>query len=263
MFKGIFIFSFFYGGILLANSTLPELDLVRSSVQTVANGKLIDVRMLLYIYYQDGFCQTCSTQENQLKAEQFKMAMGSDFEKLSEPSIYQIHKKEVKNVYFNSPSVGQDEIATVRSTDRIIKDKIFMTCIDYSKVFLKFMRLSGIAKRNLRYVVLMNKASYLKMCPARDNSFPIWPRPFVHTSIAYKKRGTWYLVNPESRQEEVIHLGKKLPERLQKEIEFPSVASKPLIWAGAFEINDFENSYPWRSLLNIMVSGTPELGICR
>lgn len=253
-----FLSSFIAHGQLI----LPELESARSQVQELARTRQLDIRMLLYTYYNEKICQTCSAEEMNAKKNLFRTAMGDQFPILSAEKSYTAHQREVMAVFAASPSLVPDELATYRSVERIVKNRILLTCIDFAKAFLWFLKQSAIPAEDVRFVVLMEKKGFENMCPT-DLSFPDWPRPFLHTSLAILKSGTWHLVNPESEHEEVIVLGAKLPQRLEGEFSFPSIPGKILVWAGDFPTMDYSGAFAWQSLLSTLVSGETQNNFCK
>jgi hypothetical protein len=217
--------------------------------------------MFNYTYYANGFCgdQDCSaaTVQAQMSAAQGKM--GDDFGKYSQ---YQpIYAKAISALQSQLSAEDLGTLSMGRSYTQDMNYGAFVTCVDFAKVVMGRAIELGFPKENLMMYVTMVEDAYKKMCPATDGSKPILPRPTVHTMVAYKDGGEWYLLNVEDPEAMPIDLGAQLPARLGREHQFtfPAlIAYQKLIFAGAYPADSFINGFPNNWLVSITADGQLE-----
>lgn len=247
-------------------SASPVPNQIKSAFNYVhyvaAKSSVKNLFMFNYVYFAGRLCkdQDCSDQFIKGQLEGARMKMGDDFEK------YYQHRTAYGYAIQNlQKGLSKGDLATLsgaRSSDQILKNKIFVTCVDFAKAILSKSIENGFPEKDLKFYVLMNSEGYNKMCPGKaDGKAPVAARPIIHSLIAYKSQGNWYTLNVEDPEAVPSLLGPNLPARLNRDYQFtfPAlIAYQPMKFAGAFDAKDFMNGYNFSWLLGITAAGKLE-----
>ena len=258
------LFTFGFAANAYATEPMPkEIRKAFASVhKTAANTLVKNLFMFNYTYYSSQLCkdQDCSAENVKKQIDLAKAKLGDDLEKYSPHT--DAYVRVITRLQNELPSGDLGTLSGSRTSKQILKNKIFITCIDFAKSFLAKAIELGFPEQDLKFYVLMNTDGYNKMCPNKaDGSKPVAARPVVHSLVAYKNNGQWYTLNVEDPEAVPSLVGTELPARLNRDYQFtfPAlIAYQPMKYAGAFEPKDFVNGYNFGWLLGITAAGKLE-----
>jgi hypothetical protein len=223
-------------------------------VHSLAEPRNYDARMFKYVYFKDGFCRTCTSQEVQQQLIQLENDMGTDFAHWM--ATYQMHRAEILHAQSLTLHTDVFSLMMARNSAHTLQRRFFITCVDFIKTIGDLAIQRGMKVDDVRLVWLMDKAGYKKMCPASNGQPPAAPRPFIHTILAFRSHGDWYLLNTENPKAEVYYLGEQLPDRLSRDFSFPSVKGGMVLTVAQISpLPVIFNGFPGQWLPNVTASG--------
>jgi hypothetical protein len=244
-----------------ANPAVPKE--IQDAFEAVHNqAKSSNVRnlfMLNYTYFAKGFCkdQDCSQAKIKTEIDFAKSKMGDDFLIYSQKETD--YSAAIQNLQKSLSKGDLASLSGLRTFRQIYDHGIFATCVDFAKAVLGMSIENGFPESQLRMYVTMADDAYRKMCPSADGRQPIFPRPVVHTLVAYFDQNQWFALNVEDPSAVAIPLGSNLPTRLARSHQFtfpPLIAYQKLAYAGSYEPRHFIDGYPFEWLQSITAAGT-------
>lgn len=255
------------------HSELVPAPLIRAMQEVhglAAGADLRNLFMYRYTYYKGGFCaeQNCAPDFVAAQIEMLKNRMGAEFEDLNKK--YESYAAEIRTALASATHKDLDNLMSYRSAADILERRVFTTCVDFAKGIAAKALAHGMRPHDLRFFWTMGKEGFAKMCPTLHGQPAVPPRPVVHTIIAYRHEGSWYAMNSENPNPEIIPLGRQLPRRHSRNFIFASpalVSGLPLTYAGSYSFRDFLDGFANQTILNIAASGRntadPADFICR
>lgn len=146
-----------------------------------------------------------------------------------------------------------------RSADDTYTRSVYLTCVDCTKAVMLEALAEGMDAHDLRFFVTGVAETHAAMCPERDGRAATLPRPVVHTMVAYRFGGDWWLLNVEDPNAVPMDIGRDFPERMGETYQFAApalVANKTLNFLGTYEVDEkMMAPYAPRLLQNIAASG--------
>jgi hypothetical protein len=167
------------------------------------------------------------------------VAAGLDADVLLTDESLSPYKEAVQAAAARTGKTDDPSLRLGRSGQQAFEEDTFLNCIDYARATAYRAILAGMSADDLRFFWTMDSAVYQQMCPTASGQAAVGNRPIVHTMVAFRKDGQWFVLNAETQLDsptlEVFSLGGDFPNRLSAHYQVhgaPLVRGLDLIYAG-------------------------------